>query len=381
MQTQNILLTGATGQLGSHILYELLFQYATRQKQGKIFLLVRSTSKDTATQRIVKLLLHPYRPAYLRSLGIERLLSYIQIIDASLESLTPAVFAALKEEKKLHVIHAAAYTSLSISDDGYERLFQHNYSGVMNLLESVAHVMQKFIFIGSAYATGHIYGLIPNSFKQLRPFSGFRNHYEGIKAKAEDAVITYCNNQGVAWQVLRPTFLCGRMLDAPLYYTPPSNMFSRLSQLFYNAVLSGCGEDTISILANTQTPVNVVPLDYAAKAVVRIFDNDTIRELNIASSTSLTTTALLAAIVVKKAGISCVLTKKLPQHMNRLERIYYNTAGIHLTPYLLMPWHRFDTIQLQRVMHDIPEINMQERFSLLHNKIVQYRATRLGSVI
>src|SRR5579859_709289 len=223
---RNILLTGATGILGSHVLYELLIACIKAHTQTRITLVVRSTDKETARERIIGVLSNPYRPYLLHAFTTEELLSFVNIIDAGLNELRDPHLAGLERRGPLHIIHCAAHTNLSVNSNVYDTLYQHNYMGTLHLLQWASAILEKFTFIGGAYSIGHRGGIIPDSYKQLtstgekaeiagRPW---RNPYERIKAEAGYAVIDFCTRYGIKWQILRPTTICGRIMYRPLFY-------------------------------------------------------------------------------------------------------------------------------------------------------------------
>jgi thioester reductase-like protein len=47
-----IILTGATGVLGSHIMYEILELFITNKIDGKLFIIARNKGKSSALDRI-----------------------------------------------------------------------------------------------------------------------------------------------------------------------------------------------------------------------------------------------------------------------------------------------------------------------------------------
>jgi thioester reductase-like protein len=55
-----IILTGATGVLGSHIMYEILELFINTKIEGKLFLIVRNKGKIAAIDRVNELLSSNY---------------------------------------------------------------------------------------------------------------------------------------------------------------------------------------------------------------------------------------------------------------------------------------------------------------------------------
>ena len=65
-----IILTGATGVLGSHIMYEILELFINTKTDGKLFIIARNKGKKTALDRINELLSSSYTPKVIKDKGI-----------------------------------------------------------------------------------------------------------------------------------------------------------------------------------------------------------------------------------------------------------------------------------------------------------------------
>ena len=82
-----IILTGATGVLGSHIMYEILELFINEKIDGKLFIIARNKGKNSALDRINELLSSDYTPKILKEKGLEKLHNYIKIIDSDLSNI------------------------------------------------------------------------------------------------------------------------------------------------------------------------------------------------------------------------------------------------------------------------------------------------------
>ena len=47
-----ILITGVTGNIGSHVLYELLYEMHSKKKEAVIYLLIRKQASKSSTERL-----------------------------------------------------------------------------------------------------------------------------------------------------------------------------------------------------------------------------------------------------------------------------------------------------------------------------------------
>ncbi|GGA85305.1 SDR family oxidoreductase [Puia dinghuensis] len=377
---RNILLTGATGILGSHVLYELLIACLKGERRVKITLVVRSREKESARQRVIGVLSNPYRPTLLYSFTPEELFHFIDIIDAGLNELDDSHLARLKKAGRVHIIHSAAHTNLSVNPNVYDILYDDNYKGTLHLLQWASGVLEKFTFIGSAYSIGHRYGLIPDSYKQLTASGeraeisrrNWRNPYEELKTDAGYAVIRFCNQHNIKWQILRPSTICGRIMYQPLYYTPKFNVFYLFGKFFLRVAREDNRDELVRIVANPHSVLNVVPVDYIAKAITRVFDDDHIREMNLVYSNSLPVDYIVHHMI-EYAGFKCEIVDTTPENQNILEKMYYKVVGPQFTEYINTPWHAYDTTVLRSIMKDVPEVNMHSIFPELYGYAVSHQ--------
>ncbi|WP_142688136.1 SDR family oxidoreductase [Chitinophaga polysaccharea] len=377
MTNTNVLLTGVTGILGRHVLYELLYLYASGRKMGALGVVIRTKSGQTGLERLKTIIAHRYRPAYLKGYAVNDLLKHITLIEAGIEELNAAHLVTLENFDNLHVIHTAAETDLSNTSTANEKAFTHNYLATKHLLAWCTPKLYKFIFISSAFSIGHHEGVITDQYIQfdaggdpvLNEEIKNRNPYERFKIKMEFELIKYCRQHGKAWQIVRPSSICGRMLDEPLYYTPTFNVFYLFGKFLYACSLSNIlrmGEK-IRIAANPAGSMNIVPVDYVAKAIVRSFENDAIGQLNAVSSRHVPV-AYLFQSMCNYAGIKCDLTacEPPPGSMSVLEKQYYETIGPMFSSYLSTPVHQFDTVTLRGIMSDVAEADVVKGFKDLY---------------
>jgi nucleoside-diphosphate-sugar epimerase len=377
MASTNVLLTGVTGILGRHVLYELLHLYASGVKRGALIAVIRARPGQTGLERLQGLIAHPYRPAYLTKYAAHDLLKYVTVIEAGIEDLNATHRASFENIDRLHVIHTAAETDLSNTVTAQEKSFTHNYLATKHILEWCTPKLYKFIFVSSAFSIGHYEGLINDHYIPLNA-EGHpvlneaienRNPYERFKIKMEYELIQYCQQHDKAWQIIRPSSICGRMLDEPLYYTPTFNVFYLFGKFLWACSSSDIlrtGEK-IRVESNPAGSMNVVPVDYVAKAIVRSFENDSIDQLNAVSSRQVPLTYLLQCMG-SYAGVKCDLTARAPspESMSRLEKQYYETIGPMFSSYLSTPVHQFDTGRLRAIMPDIAEANVEKGFKDLY---------------
>jgi nucleoside-diphosphate-sugar epimerase len=366
----NILLTGATGIIGRHVLYEFLAKYASGELSGQIVVLARPKSNCSGHDRVAQLLSHPYMPEYIKQYKVETLLDFIKVIESDLTSLTANDTTYLKSLGNFYVIHLAASTNLAQSEKAQEDIYRNNYVGSLNLLNICLPFTRKFVFIGTAFSSGHRAGLIGNDFSKLSNKEN-RNHYEALKESVEKEITQVCEKHSIEWQILRPSIVCGRLLDAPLYFTPKFNVFYGFGK-FFNAIGQSNNKHLQTrILANTKSGINVVPADYVAKVIARVYNMDEVRELNIAHSKSIPNTFFIPLMLNKSGYENFTFVDKMPDDLNLVENIYYKSVGPQFTGYLNTPEHEFDTSLLRELLSDIEEPDVEGQFGKIYDFALQ----------
>jgi thioester reductase-like protein len=138
-----IILTGATGVLGSHIMYDILEDFISNDTKGKLYLITRNKGKVSAKDRIIELLSSNYTPKILLEKGTESLFQYIEIIDADLTQLQNSVIANLKEA---YFIHSAGYVNLSTDEDQKEKIYNENAEITKTIFKLFSPFIKKFIY-------------------------------------------------------------------------------------------------------------------------------------------------------------------------------------------------------------------------------------------
>jgi len=193
-RTSRILVTGATGFLGSHIAFALL-------RDGyRVTVLARSTKKLPARDRIARLadwhgleaearrrlevlegdILHPARPE-----------------DANGGTGGPGRFD--------EIVHCASSTAFA--ERKRAEIEAANIEGLRNVLDfAVRSGCVFFHHVSSAYAAGRRSGRCPEDWVAAGPFT---NVYEETKARGEILARDVCRREGIRLNVYRPSIVTG----------------------------------------------------------------------------------------------------------------------------------------------------------------------------
>ncbi len=344
----NIILTGATGTLGSRILYELLELHSGELE--KIYLLVRGRNQLSPEDRVKNILLNQFAPNYIKR-NSQAITQKIRVINFG-EMPEPLTFL---EGNNNYFIHAAGYVNLSVDAKSKTEIFKENFLFTKDIFKAFHPYVNKFIYISTAFSIGDLGGRLGNDYLRIQPTS-YRNYYEEAKHLTEIFLAEEGAKKNVAIQILRPSVLGGNIIDQPNYFIAKYMVFYLFAKFFYNAKSKGA----VRIALNTNATLNIIPTDYAAKVIARVF-RTSIKQLNIVHSQGTNVAEGISTIFDTVGFEQYHLTDEAvsSSYQTKLEKFYYQTIGIHLHPYLRSKPHVWDTSLLEGIL-PIPAYNLGE---------------------
>jgi nucleoside-diphosphate-sugar epimerase len=352
-----IILTGATGVLGSHIMYEILELFIKKSNQdNKLYIIARDNGKNTAENRINELLSSYYTPKILQNIELKELNKYIEIIreDAVVDG---NIF--LENIKDAYLIHSAGYVNLSTDEELKEKIFDENVQLTKTLFSVLHPHLKKFIYIGTAFSSGVRSGLIANDFQNLDFTPEHRNAYEYAKYQSENYIARECKNVELPYQILRPSVIGGKMLGTENnYFIPKYMVFYLLAKFFHFTAKRKGKQENVRIIVNKETSLNIIPVDYVAKVVVKTFERDDVEQLNIVNHTSFNMIKGLKLIMneVGYTNFTFVADDSNFEYKNAIEKLYYESIGKHLKPYFITDANEYDTSLLNSI-YEIPKLD------------------------
>ena len=366
-----IILTGATGVLGSHIMYEILERFITQKIDGKLFLITRNKGKNSAKNRINVLLSSTYTPNIIKDKGLEALHNYLEIISTDLSDITTTFSDKIKDA---FFIHSAGYVNLSTDEDQKQKIFDENAHITKAIFNTFHPFIKKFIYISTAFSSGVRTGLIDNDFHNLDFDPEHRNAYEDAKFHSENFVIQQCKTLDLPYQILRPSVIGGKMLGTESnYFISKFMVFYLLAKFFHFIVQRKNEQQNVRFVINKATGLNIIPVDYVAKVIVNVFQRDDIQQLNIVNNKSFNIVKGLELILeeVGYNNFSFVPFAIDFKYKNSIEKMYYESIGKHLEPYLTTAANEYDTTLLNSIL-EIPEIDQEAftnmiRYAKLHD--------------
>lgn len=298
-------------------------------------------------------------PEYLKSFSTEELLKPVFLIQKELHEVGEADFPAAFADAVF--IHAAASVNLANSKAVFQEIEFNNFDGTLSVLMKSLPFLKKFVYISTAYATGHRNGLIGNDFLSFDGCS-FRNPYESFKNKTEKSVVGICEKNSVDWQILRPSIICGRTLDQPLFFTPRFPVFYLIGKYFYLLKKCSLYNPHIRIYAPENSGLNIVPVDYVARAIVRLIFQE-YKQVNLVHSSHFNISDLFRIGLQEINYEHFTLVSEPIANPHISERRYENVINSQLQPYLETPAHDFDSGIIREIMSDFPEPDIYLHFS------------------
>ena len=347
----NIILTGATGTLGSQVLFSMLEDRFNELES--LYLIVRKKSKTLPHERISKILKSSIAPAFVRD-NENSINEKVHVVDAD-EILNPEQF--LEEGKQYYFIHSAGFVNLSIDPNSKEEIFKENLTLTQNIFEVYTTYLKKFIYISTAFSIGKLDALLKDNY--IKGEQGdYRNHYEASKHAAERFLVDAGKSTNIPIQILRPSVLGGNIINSPSFFISKYMVFYLFAKFFYK----NPSPDAIRIQANKDSLLNIIPTDYAAKVIVKVFDTS-VEQLNIVNSTGTNIFSGIAKILETVEFKNFKLTEELitsaSEFESSLEKFYYETIGIHITPYLTSLPQEWDTSLLESIL-PIPKYDLED---------------------
>lgn len=349
-----ILLTGATGTLGSRVLFSLLEQKL--DTINHIYLPVRKKMAVSAKTRINNMLESEHVPEFIKN-NKNRIFECISVIDAS-NLLKPSSF--LKGEKIDYFIHSAGYVNLSTDPAAKEEIFKENFEFTKDIFNAYSNHITKFVYISTAFSFGDMGGKLTNN-RNENSSGNYRNHYEASKDATEKFLLKACEEKEMPIQILRPSVLGGNIEEMPNLFISKYMVFYLFAKFFNNTT----SDDAIRINANSDTGLNIIPTDYAAKVIVKVFETS-IEQLNIVHAKDTNMAKGISKILDVVGFSNFTFTDEqisaATGFATKLEQFYYETIGVHLYPYMTSKPNEWDTTLLESIL-PMPTYNLEDYLS------------------
>lgn len=343
----NCLLTGGTGIVGSHIIFEWLHKAIVLKTVNHLFVVIRKNSKNTARQRLLALLNDSSRPEYLHQFTIEECLKKITIISSDLASIEKETLNNYQFDT---IIHCAGSTSLLNTEGSKNEVHNQNYLVTQNLLNQLPNAVKRFIYISTAYSFG-IQDEKVNDNIEDHKVTDFRNPYEKSKYESERFVKETCKQKNIAYQILRPSIICGRLLEKPFYETPKFDVF--YSWAIFLDKYATKAKESFRIWVDKKSGLNIVPVDFVAKSILYAYLNPDIKELNIVNPKQILHQNYVGDVLESFNIKSYEYVSEKPLQLNSFEQLYYKTVGGLFEKYVSIPDLQFKSEQILKFVEEL----------------------------
>lgn len=359
-----VAITGITGLLGRNLAFELLQRYQHKLDSLTILALGRSSKTNSLPERVAAMLQDDGRH-YLRTDDIRPFLARIRCIDFELEQpglgMEEAQIKALQKRPIDLFFHLAATVDFRDTPKVAASLREVNLNGT----KKAAALCQRlgagsFVYASTAYVSGYTTGNISPDYVNFD--QPFKNPYERSKLEAEVAAReAFSGSQATRLKVFRPSTICGRLLEPLPGQTPKFDVFYAWLAFFLRLKARAQGgqvdyEQTTSldlrVCYNPQSTLNIIPVDYAAKAMLEAAlgpgDEASFHLASPRGALNQWTIPFLFDFINLRLP---PLTPKIPDGLNSLERLYYEKAvGLIYTPYIAIEDVQFDLDSLYGVL-------------------------------
>ena len=344
------LITGATGILGTNFICEIIKQNINSLENVEIHIIGRNKNSISLENRL-KLSLEKNGQYYIFGKEVSdsilsKILKRFHFINHELsnEKFNKDVLKKLSKINFHHFFHIAALTDLRNNEKSAKNLNLINVIGTQNILKSLKDVdINQFHFVSSAYVCGNNFGDILDDYITDKP--SFRNHYEKSKLKSETIFTNYCKTNNKSFKVYRPSIISGRTMEKPLGFTNKFDVFYSWANFWFKLRLtSGLGDNDFSkplsvpvrICLNSNSGLNIISCDLAAKMIYQISESDTAQSyFNIVNDENLNHIDHVTYMLKKLNIIDYSFTESIPQSFNNnYESLYYKIIGDVFTPYM-----------------------------------------------
>lgn len=361
--TKNIMITGGTGLLGSHILYEILENNLDNLQEIKIINLIHAGSEDKFNEIFKKELLYTKTA----DSDLEKVRS--AIVNVSFDvgepycGINESVLKKMKGLKITDLYHVAALTDFRNSDAVKQRLEKINIEGTKNLLDLCTVLAVKSIhYVSTSYACGVAEGVISPDFNNKS--AAFHNNYEKTKIITEGLVKDFCEAKGINYMIYRISGISGRLLYEPIGYTKKYAIFYAWLNYFYKIrKRAGITPDQTLFLRmrlhiDKTTGINICPVDYGAKLIHEVSTNKKFsnkKQVHVVCNNNYNHREMAKQMFdfLNIKGYTFVDDKPEADTLNDLERFYYKFIGEIFHGYMNEGEMVFDTKNLQSDFSDV----------------------------
>jgi len=363
----NCLLTGSTGIVGSHILFEWLRKAIVEQTVNHLFVVIRDSEKP-AQQRLLAILKDKSSPDFLNNYTLEACLEKVTVISHDLSTITEDTLNKYYFDT---VIHCAGSTSLLHTSESKNKVHTQNFLVTKQLIEQLPLRVTRFLYISTAYSFGIQNSKVNDSIDHY-DVTHFRNPYEQSKYECELYVKERCEIKNINAQILRPSIICGRLIDKPFYETPKFDVFYSWAMFLDKYAKKSL--ENFRIWIDKKSGLNIVPVDFVSKAVLYAFLNPEIKELNIVNPKQILHKDYVGDVLESFDISAYEYIEEMPENLNIFEQLYYKSIGGLFEKYVSIPDLQFQPDLILKLIEQLQldiTLGVHENFMNLINFSVE----------
>lgn len=333
----SILVTGATGFIGSHFLHKLGHAY------GNIFCLLRQT-KENSFERLAKSL-STAANSYLKS---QVTCANIFPISGNLETQHCGVsdddLALMSHHQVNETWHFAS--TVQYEDEKQNEISSINIEGTKNLIELSRRLgARRFIYVSTAYSCG---GQTGNIEEKIYSPANFNNEYERSKNHAEHCLRDHCGRHGIEWVILRPSIVVGPS-ESKKTGGSSTGLYGFIREIYRAKKILPPSQSALRIKGDPNAQLNVIAIDEFMEAI-----GDIVRNGMIDQSIHHITSDIDLSV----------------QHCLDLITEALGTKAIVLDSEMKEPWSREETIINKRIDFYKSYLSNEKAFIRTSNKII-----------
>jgi nucleoside-diphosphate-sugar epimerase len=261
---KRVLVTGATGFVGSHLAWKLL------ENGHQVTALARGSKTAPAKDRVVEVIRQVAWPPETLSNHIGRL----EVLEGDIAQphlgVEPVALASALSRTD-EIWHCAA--SLSFTQEDREEIFRMNVGGTRHLLDAVRQTpSRRLMHVSTAYVAGERPAALES---EINVGQKFRNAYEESKCESEVMVSNAHKRGDIVTTIFRPSVVIGdsrtgRITHFHGVYAFIRGLWTALERMRRKLPPGEMIHLPLRVLGKETTTLNFVPIDYVVNGMVHI---------------------------------------------------------------------------------------------------------------